>query len=148
MFNFDSWRHERRLRRAARQMGAARRRGLGLFLHEWHVDSAAPTADELEVLLESILAWCRQTIGECRRPWGIDHFDLTLARSGQDGAPAFTLQLRDLRPLDLYAAGPMNERLCAFLAPRGSLLKAAPQPVQIAAALFSWGNAADAAFAS
>jgi hypothetical protein len=71
-----------------------------------------------------------------RRPWGIDQFDLAIAISAEPGRPK-SLKMQRLEAGDLYH-DELLARLHGFLRshhPAGS-------SVLIAAALFSWGDAA------
>jgi hypothetical protein len=107
-----------------------------MYLSAW--DAGADAADDIHgSLVEPIIAWCRDTLGRCRRPYGIDHFELVLALSRHDGRPVESARFRDLRPSDLYDPDGVSARLIAFL--RGG--DAAP-PARVAASLFSWGDAA------
>ena len=120
-------------------MTAARRAGNGAYLCEWRYPAGEATHSD-EAILESIVTWCRETLGAVRRPWGIDGFDLAVAIAGEDGTPR-SLSLRRLRPADLYHTETLN-RLRGFLA---SHRGATPAAMSIAVALFSWGDAAHAA---
>jgi hypothetical protein len=120
-------------------MVRARRAGHGLYVNEWHLDAAAGVS--VEELAAQIVDWCRQTIAGCRRPYGIDHFDLALARSRGEQGPPRSAEFRDLHPLDLYGESRVNQRVAAFLNAGGF----AGGPVRVAAALYSWGDAAYAA---
>jgi hypothetical protein len=86
------------------------------------------------------LQWCRETVGGCRRPWGIDHFDLVVAV--RDGTQPRTIEFKRLRPFDLYHDGDAVARLHRFLAP---LTHPAAAGLPVAVALFSWGDAVHAA---
>jgi hypothetical protein len=122
-----------RRRKLAQQLRTARRAGHGLFVHEWRLSP--------EAVPEQLLGWCRETLAGCRRPWGIAHFDLTIAISAADLANPQTLRLSRLEPTELWSAD-------ALLARIATLLPARPEsaaPVHVAASLFSWGEAAHAA---
>lgn len=109
----------------------ARRRGLGLYLGEWTLGAGEDCA-------EPLVQWARRVLGDCRRPYGIDHFDLALAYTAAGGAQPESLELRDLHPIDLYDGGRALEQITVFVsrAARGRL------GVRVAAALYSWGDAA------
>lgn len=151
---WERWRHRRWLRQAATNIERARRLGHGVHLqeweHEWQHNFAAPLAGEIEALVEPIIEWCRQTSAGCRRPWGIDYFDLAFACSlgslEKTPGPARSVSFRRLRPADLYDLGRLRGELAAFIS---ELSHDAPlDPVghcHVAVALFSWGNAAHAA---
>jgi hypothetical protein len=115
-----------------RKMRAERRAGRGVRLEEWRL-----TADESSSAGAHVLDWCRDVIANCRRPFGIDSFDLAVAcRRGVIGGVESHRFLR-LRPLDLYSDG--------FAAQLAALLGVARQeqsPLVVAAAIFSWGDAA------
>lgn len=122
--------------RVARAIHRARRQGHGLYSAEfqWAAESVASVPAD-------ITQWCRDTLARCRRPLGIDHFDLTLTVSGAAGRPQ-THRLAFLRPSQLYedAAGPGS--LAAAL---GSLVLASETgTVEVVAALLSWGDIAHA----
>ena len=86
----------------------------------------------------SVLDWCRETLGNARRPWGIDHFDVAIAVPGHAGN-ASSLMLEGIQAAELYS-DELSERLDAFL--RGHHHADAHSTALIAAALFSWGDAA------
>ena len=116
-------------------MREARRTGQGARLEEWRF-----TAHELSSACDQVLSWCREVVATCRRPFGIDAFDLAVAchRGGNGGVDS--QRFLSLRPLDLYTEG-LAAQLTALVA--GS--RQDPSPIVIAAALFSWGDAADRA---
>jgi hypothetical protein len=125
------WRRER----LARGHAAARRPRQG------RVQPPRPAAAESGV--EDILAWCRDTLATCRRPWGINHFDLTLDVAATGEAPR-RISLSRLDPRDLWAADGLHSRLTALLAAPA----ATTAPMDISATLFSWGEAAHRALPS
>jgi hypothetical protein len=119
--------------RVARAIHAARQRGHGLYFTEWH---GSPSS--AESLSREITQWCRDTLARCRRPNGIDHFDLTLTIDAS-GTP-HTQRLAFLRPGQLYDESVVPAALAAALA---SLATTDPEStVRVAAALLSWGDLA------
>jgi len=142
MHVFQRWQERRRLRQTAERLAAARRAGHGLYLREW--------CDEQQdaSLIEVILSWCRETLGGCRRPWGIDQFDLTLACTTPSGEPVRRLSLRRLRITDLYHGDRLAGDLRTLLfgdREQGESDDRRGVVLHVAAALFSWGDAAHAA---
>jgi hypothetical protein len=126
-------------------MAVARRTGAGAYLHEWHV--APGFAAGADALLESIIEWCRATLGATRRPWGINEFDLAIAVA-RDGDPSpRSLSLQRLSPAALY--GELEGPGAVLEAVRRLLDQREGEPggaiVHVAIALFSWGDAAHAA---
>jgi hypothetical protein len=142
------WQQRRRLKRAATHINHARRTGQGLHLQEWEHSFNDLCANGLDAIVDAVLEWCRQTLSGCRRPWGIDYFDLALALRLDGRAQPKSLSLRRLRPADLYDVGHLRHELATFLSPAAVMASAGTnERPHLAAAFFSWGNAADAAFA-
>jgi hypothetical protein len=133
------------MRQAVQRMVAARRAGLGMYLSEWQLTVDDAATGGIESLVDPIVAWCRDTIARCRRPYGIDHFDLALAFSLRDGTPVQSTQFRDLRPADLYDEDGFAGRLAQFLVSKRAATTDGTAVLHIAGALFSWGDAAHAA---
>jgi hypothetical protein len=84
-----------------------------------------------------VLDWCREVIAGCRRPFGIDAFDLAVACRRSLAHNVQTLRFLRLRPTDLYSEG-LPAQLAALLSREHS----DGSPVFVAAAIFSWGDAA------
>jgi hypothetical protein len=122
-------------REAARKIADARRKGHGLKVNVWKVESMA--AAEMAGLVDSIVGWARHTLAGCRRPYGIDQFDLTLALAPGAGGRMRRLAFDRLRPMDLYQES-FPERLASSLAREAGGMQA----LSVSAALFSWGEAA------
>jgi hypothetical protein len=122
---------------ALRRIAAARRDRRHLYLNDWrfHLDAGPESA------VETVLAWCRDTLSRCPRPFGIDHFDLAVAVN-DSGAPPRSLSFIKIRPGMLYT--PSFAKDLAVM-----LHQEEPADVRtglyISAALFSWGAAAHAA---
>jgi hypothetical protein len=113
-------------------MRKARRTGRGVRLEEWHVP-----ADDATSAGDYVLSWCREVVANCRRPFGIDHFDLAVACRPAADSSVQTERFLSLRPADLYSG-----RVATKL---GLLLQNARRTsgdMIIAAAVFSWGEAA------
>lgn len=126
------FRQRRRMNQVVQGMLDARRRGLGLYLGEWTVCASADAA-------EPLVLWARRVLGESRRPYGIDHFDLAIAYTAPAGATPDSLELRDLHPSDLYGDGRAVHQISAFIE-RATRIRSGE--VRMAAALYSWGDAA------
>lgn len=147
---WQHWQQRHRLRKAAEQIARARRFGDGVRLGEWEHDLGQLQTGEIEPLVEAMLEWCRQTMGTCRRPWGIDYFDLAVACSCDEASVRPTsVSFRRLRPADLYGLDGFRQRLAAFLSElRPDAAPGMGGRYRVAAALFSWGNAAHAALSA
>ena len=95
---------------------------------------------DLSAITDAIGSWCRQTIGNCRRPYGIDQFDLNLTFV-VDATGGRQATFKGLRPQRLYE--PTFEADLQAIAARAG---AAPGcSLHVSAELFSWGDAADRA---
>jgi hypothetical protein len=117
------------------RMKEMRRRGHGVQLHDWQVETFDPDAPH--TLIESVVEWCKSLAGESRRPYGINAFDLTLAfRIGGDKAVRSHTFSR-LKPIELY-----DESFATRLLEMLGLHMAKPAPLRVSAGYFSWGDAA------
>jgi hypothetical protein len=119
------------------KIAEARRKGKGLKVQDWQIDSDGDP--QAQGVAESIVTWARDILASCRRPYGIDHFDLTLAFRSATGSRVKSLAFDRLRPIDLYQEA-LPERIANSISrecagPRGARL-------WVSAALFSWGEAA------
>lgn len=113
-------------------MNEARRTGRGVRLREWRL-----AAHESGLAGERVLAWCREVVSNCRRPFGIEAFDLAVAYRLGDTSGVDSHCFLRLRPMDLY-----TERLAKQLNTMLVGSRRQESPVIIAAAIFSWGEAA------
>ena len=121
--------------RTLARMREARRRGQGVKLQDWQIDAFNPA--EPHGLIENVIDWCKHTAAECRRPYGINAFDLTVAfRVGsEDDVRSQTFSR--LKPIELYDdsfAGRLLELL--------GLHVSRPASLRVSAGFFSWGDAA------
>jgi hypothetical protein len=110
-------------------MAQARRTGRGVQIGSWKL----PNSRAAEAT-ERIVTWCREAAAGCRRPFGIDHFDLAVACGNGAGSVESRRFLR-LRPMDLY-----KDDLVAELKGLGSSVNQGD--LHFAVALFFWGEAA------
>jgi hypothetical protein len=133
---FEHWRSVRRRRQLRTRLAEMQQTGEGLHLSDWRLMLAERMHPHDVTPIEPILAWCREVLASCRRPWGIDHFDLVLSWRHADYEPPRRARLRGLRPADLYGPDHLAARLMALLG--------GAEAVHVAAGLFSWGDAAHA----
>ena len=115
-----------------RKMRAERHAGRGVRLEEWRL-----TADESSSAGAHVLDWCRDVVANCRRPFGLDSFDLAVAVRQASFSGVVSHRFLRLRPLDLYSEG-----FAAQLTALSGVSRQRQSPVIIAAAIFSWGDAA------
>lgn len=133
----ERWRRNRDLHSAARRIAEARLRGDGVYVQDWHLHGLP---DGGHHLVESIIEWCRHILGQSRKPWGIDAFDLAIAFRYEDEQVRSQRFLR-LRPVDLYQET-IAHNLASFLLSSWRSPGQAPRSLRVAAALFCWGDAA------
>ena len=125
-----------RRQRLAQKLARARSRGTGLYVGEWRAEADDGTGAGPPVSASGILVWCRETVARTRRPGGIASFDLALAAASESVRHG-SLSFRRLSPTDLYPGDSFQAEVERFLS--------AHRPVtHLAAALFSWGDAAHA----
>jgi hypothetical protein len=127
----------RRMTAASRALEAikeARQRGEGLKMQDWSLDDFDPHSPNA---LEAVVEWCKHTLAECRRPYGINQFDLTVAFRSGNSERVRSFVLRKLDPIELYREG-FGETLLHAL----GLTEQHSGPLRLSAALFSWGDAA------
>ncbi len=122
---------QRRIERLIRQ-------GVGVREARWDLE-LPPSPDDARNVAESIVAWVRLSMGNMRRPYGIDHVALALAARDSRGRVACSTSLGVLRPLSFYGEGPAAE-VAAFL---GDVARACPAgQVELVGALLSLGDIA------
>jgi hypothetical protein len=112
-----------------------------LYTQDWHFEVEAEAAHVAEV----VLAWCRETLASCRRPFGIDYFDVAIAARDPLQGQRSSLSLSKQRPQLLYGPTFVDD-LARLLMPAGET--AAPARLYVSAAIFSWGDAAHEALPS
>lgn len=86
----------------------------GVGVHEacWRLEEGG--AEASEALVSDVVEWVRTSMGQMRRPYGIDHVALALAARDESGKVVCTNSLGVLRPQSFYGdAGPEHVR--AFL---------------------------------
>lgn len=133
---FDPFRRMR-LQRLARRVKDARNRGLGVYMQEWrHEQIGRDAAEPTHISAHEVLTWCRETMAATRRPFGLARFDLAIAAASASVGRG-SLSLPRLAPTDLYPGDALVAEVEQFLHDHGPV-------THVAAALFSWGDAAHA----
>ena len=114
------------------------REGIGLHESRWQLPSNAQESDAQE-LVEPIVEWVRQSMGEMRRPNGIDQVALALACRDENGRVLCSNSFGVLRPAAFYEEDGVD-RVAAFMAD----VEAVPgeQRREIIGALLSLGDIA------
>lgn len=111
--------------------------GVGLYQASWRIEPEA----RAETIAEQLLDWCRNTAGEMRRPYGLDHMSLAITCLTGDGSEAARANLGVLRPGDLYGTGGAASSLQTALniwADQGVFENG--DALTLSAVLYSWGD--------
>jgi hypothetical protein len=77
------------------------RRGVGVSEATWQLPDAAD-APGAAALVDEVVAWVRQAMGEMRRPYGIDHVAVALACRDESGRVVCSNSLGVVRPAMFY----------------------------------------------
>jgi hypothetical protein len=101
-----------------------------------------PAHSVSEDIVQALIDWCRETAGLCRRPFGIDGFDLTIA-AGKPERVLSRVCYDRLKPIAFYETT-LSARIIGLLAVVEREFRIG-EDVRLSAALFSWGDAAHAA---
>jgi hypothetical protein len=98
----------------------------------------------MQQLADDVAEWCRQKMGETRRPYGIDQMALALACAVPGGEPLASTTFGVFRPVEFYMEDGVARRLEAYLhgISLDTLNQRDGQSLRFAAALFSWGDVA------
>jgi hypothetical protein len=134
---FQSHSSKKAAHAVSRGIASARRRGRHTYRHDWHFDLSTGT----QPIAEALLAWARDTLATCRRPFGIDYFDLAISVISSTGSAAQRLALTELRPISLYGPS-LEEQLSEFIERGASTTGQAEPHLRVSTSLFSWGDAA------
>ena len=87
------------------------RRGVGIHEASWALPAASESAEP--DLVEEIIGWVRRSMGEMRRPYGIDHVAFALACRDSSGTVLCSNSLGVIRPEVFYSAAGAD-RVAAF----------------------------------
>ena len=126
--------------RTLTRMKELRRRGHGVKLQDWQIEDFDPA--QPHGIVESVVEWCKGTAAECRRPYGINSFDLTLAFRVDGEANVRSFNFKRMRPIELY-----DDSFAARLLEALGFHVATGAPLRVSAGFFSWGDAAHHALA-
>ncbi len=113
------------------------RNGVGIRESTWQIGDHGP--ETKDALIDGVIRWVRSSMGEMRRPYGIDHVALALAARDREGKVLCSNSLGVLRPASFYADdGP--EQIRAFLLDAERSMRGAPG--EMVGALLSLGDIA------
>jgi hypothetical protein len=131
----------RRLRRGAMdsKVREAIEGGIGLYHSHWGLESEENAGLVPEKAGQVILDWCRETMGQMRRPYGLDYVTFAIAILGPQNEEIARASFGVLRPSDFYDDGPAPMRLEAALDGWRSGACFGPA-TSLSAVMFSWGD--------
>lgn len=114
------------------------RNGVGVHEATWEIPEAGDGLAR-QAVVDDIARWVRQSMGEMRRPYGIDHIALALACRDSAGRVHCANSLGVIRPSAFYGIeGP--RRIAAFFDDIESVQ--VTRPLEIVGALLSLGDIA------
>ncbi len=131
----------RRLRRgsADTKVREAVEAGVGIYHMSWELGGEPATALRPEDMYSLILEWCRGTMAEMRRPYGLDYVTVAVSLMGHESEETARHNFGVLRPVDFYTRGPVPSRLKQLLIEwqkSGDFHSAR----WLSAVMFSWGD--------
>jgi hypothetical protein len=84
-------------------------------------------------LAGEVVDWCRQMLGQMRRPYGLDYVTLAVAVLDADGERSESATYDAFRPVDFYDASKVEVQV-------RETLSSWPTGDRLSAVLFSWGD--------
>lgn len=114
------------------------RRGVGIHEASWALPETQ-TEDAPEELVGDIVNWVRRSMGEMRRPYGIDHVAFALACRDNDGQVLCSNSLGVIRP-EVFYSEEGNARVAAFFRDVHAVRER--NPGEVVGALLSLGDLA------
>jgi hypothetical protein len=113
--------------------------GVGVYHTCWELGGEPATALKPDELDSMILEWCRATIAQMRRPYGLDYVTLALGMIDWESEENVRFSFGVLRPSDFYADGPVPARLIELMREwqaQGHF----DSSRWLSAVMFSWGD--------
>jgi hypothetical protein len=101
--------------------------GIGLYHTTWRVDRNAGE------LAGEVVDWCRQMLGQMRRPYGLDYVTLAIALLDAEGERTASITYDAFRPVDFYDDRNVEAQV-------HETLRSWPAAERLSAVLFSWGD--------
>jgi hypothetical protein len=126
--------------------------GIGVYNRTWPLDEAleAPLQEaespgaKAHALTAQVLDWCRFTMGQMRKPYGVDYVSLIIAVLGSGDRELAELNLGVLRPQEFYGddgiARQVEEALVHWEEQDLLSAKGGTGPPRLVTLLFSWGD--------
>jgi len=113
--------------------------GIGLYHSHWGLGDGGDAGLSPEEASPAILSWCRETMGQMRRPYGLDYVTFAVAIMGPESEEIARASFGVLRPGDFYEDGPAGMRLEAVMDQWRSQ-ECFDSASSLSAVVFSWGD--------
>ncbi len=113
--------------------------GVGVYHTCWELGGEPSTALKPDEVDSIVLEWCRSTMTQMRRPYGLDYVTLALGMVGGESEEVVRYSFGVLRPGDFYAGGPVPDTLAELM----QTWQAAghfDSSRWLSAVMFSWGD--------
>ena len=89
--------------------------GVGVYHMCWELGGEPATAVRPDELDSIVLQWCRATMTQMRRPYGLDYVTMALSLVGGESEETVRHSFGVLRPSDFYADGPVPATLTQLM---------------------------------
>lgn len=113
--------------------------GVGVYHSCWELGDEPATALRPDELDSTVLEWCRSTMAQMRRPYGLDYVTLALALVGSENQEMVRFSFGVLKPADFYVDGPVPTTL-AQLVDEWQAEGRFDCSRWLSVVMFSWGN--------
>jgi hypothetical protein len=113
--------------------------GVGVYHMSWELGGEPDTAVRPDELDSVVLEWCRATMTQMRRPYGLDYVTMALSLTGWESDEMVRHSFGVLRPVDFYAEGPVPTKL-AELMEEWRAAGYLQSSRWLSAVMFSWGD--------
>jgi hypothetical protein len=89
--------------------------GVGVYQMCWELGGEPATAIRPDEIDSIVLEWCRATMTQMRRPYGLDYVTLALSLAGWESEETVRHSFGVLRPGDFYTDGPVPATLAQLM---------------------------------
>ena len=113
--------------------------GVGVYHTCWELGGEPATALQPDELDSIVLEWCRSTMAQMRRPYGLDYVTLALGMVGGESEEVVRYSFGVLRPSDFYADGSVPAALVGLMQEWQAAGHFASSR-WLSAVMFSWGD--------
>ena len=114
--------------------------GVGLYHTTWPFENSA-AAEASEELTAQLVGWCREVLGETRRPYGLDYVTLAVGLLREGEGQVASVNFGVLRPSDFYNQSFVEEQVRETLCSWSRFPTIAGESAgSLSVVLFSWGD--------